>query len=946
MAGGIVGRDSELASLRAFVESISDGAAGLALAGEAGVGKTTLWTAGIELAEAGGASTLLARPAESEAALSFAGLRDLLDPVLDEVVESLPAAQKRALARALVLEDDDGPPPDSHAVGVAVLNAFRFLASSRSLVVAVDDLQWLDTASAEALTYAARRLRAERIGLLLSHRDQPDAPLLAELRRSLPADRLRELEVGPIDLAALHVVVQDHLGVALPRPLLREVHRASGGNPFYALEIVRMLRRAGTVVEAGQPLPLPESLHDLVRGRLHALPPESRDFLAAAASHAQPTVTVTEAATGVDRELGLRPALDARVVELQRERIRFTHPLLAAGAYETADPQRRREIHGRLAELLEDPEARAWQLCASVDRPDEEVAAVLEDAARHARARGAPRPAALLLDRATELTPGDRGDDEFRRAIDAAFLHFESGDSRRAEMQLQAVVDALEPGLERARALVRLARVRSYEAQDQAARLFLQAIEEARGDVETLAIAHEGVAACFFRLRERLPEAVQHATTATELALDLGDEALVAESTGTRLISESLLGLETARETAKRALALQDAAASRRVLGQPLFAVAVHLWWTDMFEPARDAMLQMLQRADELGDESSVPYVLVLLGRLECALCELDAAHRRALAGQEAAAQAGQETLLAYHIALEADVEARRGNSARADALASDALARVPTTGGRPAELVAREALGHLELALGNAGAAHDWLVPGVAFARREATVEPAAFRLVVDHIEALIELGRRDEAIELLEWYEGNATRLDRISALASCARCRGLLAAQAGELDAAQACFREALELHDRVELPLDRGRTLLVLGASQRRAKRRREARATLEEALRLFERIGTAIWANRARNELRRISGRAPAAGALTPAEERVAALVCEGKTNREVAAALFLSDRTVEGHLSHIFGKLGISHRSELARALAGLQTQGEATPNTGDSPVSAGPVAP
>jgi DNA-binding CsgD family transcriptional regulator len=172
---------------------------------------------------------------------------------------------------------------------------------------------------------------------------------------------------------------------------------------------------------------------------------------------------------------------------------------------------------------------------------------------------------------------------------------------------------------------------------------------------------------------------------------------------------------------------------------------------------------------------------------------------------------------------------------------------------------------------------------------------------------------------------------------------RCRGLLAAQAGELESAVGAFEEALDWHLKVELPLDRGRTLLALGATQRRLKRRREARATLGEALALFERVGAGLWAERAHAELRRVSGRAATPGALTPAEERVAALVAEGRTNKEVAAALYLSDRTVEGHLARIFGKLGIHHRTELARA---LQTRGIAVSNTGDSPVSAGSSAP
>ncbi len=946
MPGVIVGRDAELASLHDFVASVSDGAAALVLEGEAGVGKTTLWEAGAGEAEDRGLRVLRAQPAESETALSFSGIGDLLDPVLDEVLAPLPAAQRRALSRALVLEEAEGPTPDPHAVGVAVLNALRTLANDNPVLVAVDDVQWLDTASSGTLAYAARRLRAEYVGVLLARRAPLESTVLAELRRSLPANRFSSVEVGPFDLGALNHVVHDHLGIALPRPLLAEVHQASGGNPFYALEIVRTLKRTGISVEAGQPLPVPESLYDLVHGRLLALPLESRDYLLAAAAHAHPTTTVVEAASGVGRDVGLAPALESRIVELDGDRIRFTHPLLAAGAYETADPVRRTEIHARLAELLEDPEARAWQLAASIAQPDEGVATVLEEAARHARARGAPRPAALLLDRARELTPANRLDDAHRRAADAAYLHYESGDSPRAEAQLHDVIAQLAPGRRRARAVVRLARVRSYEAQSEAAELFLQAIDEAEGDREILAMAHDGVAACLFRLRERLAEAVEHAKLAAKLAVELGDEALAAEALSEQLILETLLGRKTAAATARRALALQEAAKDRRVLAQPLSMAAVHWWWTDALGRARDVFLEMLQRSRDLGDESSPPYVLVLLGQVECAQGDLETARVRALDGQEASEQSGQRMLLAYNLALESLVEAQRGRVERARAAALRALELVPATGGRPAELVAAGALGHLELALGAPDAAVARLEPGVTFARREGIAEPGAIRFVVDQIEALIELGRRDEAVELLDWYEANARRLERASALAACMRCRGLLASQARKLDDALANYEEALEWHERVEMPLERARTLLALGMTLRRAKRRREARKTLEEALATFEQIGAELWSERARTELKRISGRTATPGALTPAEEKVAALVAEGKTNREVAAALFLSERTVEGHLSHIFGKLGVRSRTELARVFASRAEHEVTTSKTGDSHVSPASSAP
>jgi DNA-binding CsgD family transcriptional regulator len=937
---GVVGRDAELSAIRAFVGSISEGAAALVLEGEAGMGKTTLWSASVANAQEQGVFVLQARPAESEITLSFCALGDVLQPVLEESLARLPDGQKRALARALVLDDAEGPPPDPHAVGVALLNALRGLAETRPLLVAVDDVHWLDPASAGALAYAVRRLRDEHVGVLFAQRTALESMVLDEVVRCLPAGRVLRVDVGPLGIAELNGVVQQHLGRALPRPLLAEVREASGGNPFYALEIVRMLRRTGISVEAGHPLPVPESLHDLVHSRLLALPSESREYLLAAAAHAHPTTSVVEAASGVGPSQGLTPALEAGVVKLDGDRIHFTHPLLAAGAYQTADVDRRRAVHARLAELLDDPEARAWQLAASVVQPDEGVAAVLEEAAQHARVRGAPRPAALLLDRASELTPAEARDDMLRRVVDAAFRHYESGDSPRAEAQLRDVVAELAPGRTRARALVRLARVRAYEAVDEAVDLFLQAVDEAEGDQALLAVAHEGVAFCLWRLYERLEEAVEHADLAAELALELGDKALAGEALGTRLVAELLLGRESAPATAALSLTLQPAAEHHRVLAQPRSSIAMdYLGWSGELERARDQMIELLLRASELGDESSPPFVLGHLSIVECELGALERARARALEGKEAADQAGQRAVFAFNLAIEGLVEAHCGNEDRARTAALGALELVAETAGRQAELIATHALGHLELVLGNAREAVERIEPMLDYLRQESIVEPSAIRVVVDYVEALIDLGRREEAVELLDWYEGNARRLERESALAACLRCRGLLAAQAGSVDEALAAYEQALELHAQSLLPLDRARTLLALGAAQRRAKRRREARATLEEALGAFERIGAALWAERARGELQRISGRAATPGALTPSEQRVAALVAEGKTNREVAAALFLSERTVEGHLSHAFGKLGVRSRTELARVLGATGREVTAS-NTGDSPVS------
>jgi len=941
---GIVGRDSELDVLRDFVASIAVGASSLVLEGEAGVGKTTLWEAGTAEAEARGIRVLAARPAASETALSFSGLGDVLDTVLEQALAPLPEAQKRALSRALVLDDDEGPPPDPHAVGVAFMNALRALAEEGPVVIAVDDVQWLDAASSSALVYAARRLRAERVGALIARRTPLENALVDELRRSL-GDRFTQVDVEPLDVVALQRIIQEHVGIALPRPLVAEVHQVSGGNPFYALEVVRTLRRSGVSVDATEPQPVPKALHELVHDRLLALPPQCRDFLLAAAAHAHPTIAVTEAASGVGRREGLTPALESGVVEVDGVRIRFTHPLLAAGAYERADPVRRPEIHARLAELLEDPEERAWQLAASTDEPNEAVAGVLEEGAQRARARGAPRPAAILLDRAHGLTPRGEPAKALRRAVDAAYLHFESGDAQRAEASLRDLIAPLAPGRLRARALLVLARIRTYDAAAEATELFLQVVEEAEGDQATLAAAHEGVASCLFWRMERLDKAVHHAQVSFALATEIGDEALAADVLIAKLGAEALLGRVTAPATADEAVALDATALGRRVLDQPLVGVCEYWMWTDSHERGRDMLVELLRRTGELGDESSRPYLLFLLGEVESTLGDLGSALSHAREGQEAAEQSGQALFAAYNLALQGLAQAQLGRPEQAREAVRLALQLIPEQGGQVA-LVASSAVGHLELALGAPERAVISLEPVLDFVRRESIVEPGAIPFVVDQIEALIELGRLDDAREQLDWHETNARRLQRMSALASSARCRGLLAAADGRLEDALAAYMEALEWHAKVDLPLNHGRTLLALGVAQRRFKQRRDARVTLEEALAVFERIGATLWAERVRAELRRISGRAATPGALTPAEERVAALVAQGKSNREVAAALFLSDRTVEGHLSRVFGKLGIRHRMELAAALAARQTQGSVVSNTGDTPVSGRHSAP
>ena len=702
----------------------------------------------------------------------------------------------------------------------------RALAEQKPLVVAIDDVQWLDPASASALAYAGRRLRAERVGVLASRRGGLESTLLDELRRSLPRERFTHTDVGPLAAGALHRVVQDQLGVVLPRPLLVEVHEAAGGNPFYALEIVRMLRRSGVSVEAGQPLPVPESLHELVHGRLLALSPESRDYLLAAAALSQPTVSIVEAATGVRRGDGLAPALEAHVVELDGDRIRFTHPLLAAGAYELADPRRRSEIHARLAELVENPETRAWQLAASVDEPDDVVAAALEDAALRARARGAPRPAGLLLERSAALTPATDELARKRRALAAAAAHHEAGDTDRARALLEPALEQAPPGPERAAALVALARVRSYDDELRGAlALFEQAVAEAEPASLVEGIAQEGLAGMLFRLREDLARSVEASARAAEIGRAHDSVELVAEALGTKATSEAALGRPDAAETSQQAMALQSSCAHRPILRQPRFAVAVVQFWHDDLVGTHRSYTDMAAHATELGDESSMPYIRVMLGQIDCAFGRFDNAMREADEGQVLAEQAGQRTLLGYVLAIRAVAEAHLGRVDDATASATRALELARETSGAPAWIFASWALGHLALSRGDPVGALRTLEPLLEHHRREAIVEPGAVPFMADCIEALVEAGRVDDAREALDGFQTTAERLERGRGMAAARRCRGLLVAAANDLLAALAELQAAVSLSRRQGHAV-RARTLV---ARTRRGAATREAPA---------------------------------------------------------------------------------------------------------------------
>ena len=580
MTSRLVGREEELQRAELFLEAARQTPRALVIEGEAGAGKTTIWEAALADAQQAGTRTLSARPAEAETSFAYAALGDLLRDHMDALGE-LPPRQRHALEVALLLDDEGDDTPDQQTVALAVLAAFRSLAETRPLVIAIDDVQWLDTASAGVMGYAVRRLQDGPVGLLAAWRTAPGAPVPLDLDRAPVAERVERLPLLPLSFGAVQHLIQERLEFLPPRPALRRLHELSGGNPFFALELARALQ-AGTVqLEPGEPLPL--ALDELVGVRLQALSAEARRTLAAAAALAQPTVALVEEVAG-DGHGALDEAERAHLIAVRDGRVHFTHPLLASGAYAGADASLRRELHARAGLTVGDPEERARHLALAATGPDEVVASALEAAASRADARGAPPAAAELYERAVRLTPPEARDDVLRRTMHAGFAIFQTGDGRRARTLLDAVVSELEPGPDRARALINLARVRSYDDGIRAAEpLFRQALDEAGDDNELLAAAGLNIASILFRLRERLEEAVEHASTAARAASSAGATGWLGESLGAKLLPEASLGRRAEAEaTLESALAVQASCEDQRGMAQPLFQVSVAwLWWDE-----------------------------------------------------------------------------------------------------------------------------------------------------------------------------------------------------------------------------------------------------------------------------------------------------------------------------------------------------------------------------
>jgi DNA-binding CsgD family transcriptional regulator len=897
----LVGRDGEVARVEAFAGALSQGPAALVVRGEPGIGKTALWRHAVALSRTSGCRVLVTRPAEEEMALDLVGLVDLFDDFEVDLA-------------ALRLEDD------AFARGRLVLEALRRLAMNGPIVVAVDDVQWLDPVSARALRYALRRLETEPVGVLATVRPGSQASDPLALSTSLPAERHDVLELGPLGLEDLRRVLTGAVA-SISRPTLRRIHEVSGGNPLYAIELARGLESDGVVVSPHGAVPLPDSLQAAIDRRLDHMPTQLTALLRTAS--ALGTTSVKELRTtlpGVEVDRLIDEAEQSGLVLVEDDlEVRLSHPLVGSAVYARMSPIERRALHGRLAALAGDEDRRARHLALSTDEPDTRIATLLEDAAERARIRGASDLAAEFARHSVRLTPVDDQDAARRRAVAEIVDLAAAGEARRALLLVDRLVAALPRGPTRAEALVQ----RFYVGDDDLERgdeLLEHALEDAgeddllRGRVLDILGWLRGM------FRGDLRRGIVCARESVEIARRHGDAGLRMLATAHLAHMEALAG-SPRPELMAEAVALAEEIGGPRLGGGPRAWQAKQLLWSGELEAARGLFEAALAEDVRSGNELERPYRLYDLALVECAAGRHSSSLELVDQGVEAARDAENsdaESWLAYPLAL---AEAWLGRADDARASARRLLKWERRRGGIPRSARARSVLGLLALSEDDARAAVRELTEADRLLERWGFAHPGALPVLPDLVEALAGAGEPGQAETVLGRLVEQAGALGHEWASAAVARSRGGLLVAGGDPEGAIEPLEGAASTFGRLGHGPDAARAVLALGRALLAAGQRGRAAEVLADARARFREMGAPLWEARASEELERAAP-GSSGGRPTEVELRVASLVVRGLKNREIADALFMGVATVEAHLTRLYRKQGVRTRSELARMAA------------------------
>ena len=894
----LVGRDGEITAATGWADSLAGGPAGIVIEGEGGIGKTSLWLEATALAAERGARVLVARPVHAELSLGYAGLGDLLQGAAEQRIPELPGPQALALSAALSLAA--GPEwIDPLLVARATLSLLRRLALETPVVVAIDDVQWLDAPSARALGFAVRRLRSAPVGVVLTLRDGDRDPL--DLAAAL-GERCSRIPLASLSFGAVAHLVRSRIGPDIPRRRLLAIYQRSGGNPFFALE----LARAGPEADG-----LPPTLNEMVTRRLDGIEASRAAIELVAVNGPAPVSAFADPS-----------ALDAAVAqgvlaELSGE-IRFSHPLLAAGAYDRIPPTRRRALHKRAAMMASSPEDRARHLALATTVPDADVARALDDAARLAHARGAPETAAEFSSQARRLTAAADGESRARRMMDEAESLLLAAD----EAASRALADELLTGTASARDRARAFMLRAITAPEPKAAVAdlesagLEPHDDAALRVRVLAQLAWQRGAWLGEIEGALAEA--EAALGQALSLDEPQALLVALTTAGLLAS--LAGRPEAASHFRRAVEIDERTGDRiRVAAidrAPRVSFAHERWWRGDFETAEALLAAERRIAQERGDDDLGMRLNVFGAELALRRGRWDEAGRLL---EEALVDA-RGYWRATALVRRAILGARRGDQhARQDAHEI----RTWSEGANDLGLAAAAdfAIGLLEHAGGRTEEAAD-LVARVAGSGASAGSRAAEYAVLIpEAVAILVEAGRLELADGLTDDLAARRVQLTPWGEAAT-ALCRGLVAHGAGRLDDALRELSLAREGFAALDAPWELGQALFAEGSVLRRLGRRRAAAAVLGRALAIHIALGARPAARRSREELRRAQPRPRRDDALTEAEARVATLAAQGMTNREIAALRFVTPATVEAHLTRVYTKLGVRSRTELARRVS------------------------
>jgi DNA-binding CsgD family transcriptional regulator len=910
----LVGRELQRGLIDELIERARTGAAStVVLSGDPGIGKTALLEYAVE--RAGDMTVVRALGLETEAELEFSALHELCRPLLD-LLDEIPDRQAEALRGALGLAPVEIA--DRFMIGAATLSLLGAAAERQPLLVVVDDAQWLDRSSADALIFATRRLEADRVCALFACRAGEERTFAVPGTQSVVIPGLPKEE-------AAELIGADRAAPAVVERLVE----ATQGNPLALTELSRLLSEDQLAGRKPLPDPIPAgtTVERALMTRVEALPEGTRRALTLASCSASMQVDVVMlalSAEGLDAT-ALEGAEDAGLLVVDGDRLEFRHPLVRSAIYHAVPPSTRRAAHRAFADALADvdrPEERAWHLAAAALGPDEQIAATLEATARAAIKRSGYTAAATAFERAADLTPDD--ETRLRRLYEAARAAWEGG---RTEFALQLLREPLERCTEpRLRARVLHLRYLIERLSGSV----VEALESLRAAAELVAeidpeqavaiLLDAGEAAVYGADREA---ALDAATRARELAPeDGGAEDIHAEL----VLGEALLYADRAREgnaRITRAAGLLEQHETLRDDPRMVARLAFDLTTADRGPEARLAAARAVSLAREQGATSALSYALDANAWNDLHAGRWREAYAAASEAASLARETGQANTLVYVLCELAWIEAGRGQEEACRQHAAEALELAHANRLRFAVMFATMALALLDLGYGRLEQAVTGLRSIDQTAREVVGTSPDQFPWA-DLCEALIRLDRVQEAREALNTPARFPVVAREVWAAAVMRRCAGLLANE----DAFVAHFEKALELNRQSDDAFQTARTHLCYGERLRRCGRRVEARDQLRCALTLFDRLEARPWYERTQRELQAsgetLRHREPwQAEELTPQEQQIALQVVEGKTNKEVGAALFLSPKTVEYHLTHVYRKLDLHSRAELIRLFAG-----------------------